>query len=261
MVVASLEQMQNSDKTGEVASWLQAADPSVNYNRAVRAHHPGTGEWLLRSTQFRKWKEQSNSFLWLHGLSGSGKTILSATIIHHLGNEHSSSALYFYFDFSDRKKQQFEDMLRSLLLQLYHGSSLARTTIDALVDSCRHGTEQPSLKQLGDTLQTVLEKSVDTRIILDALDEGQSPSELVQWCRAMYNSETIKVRLFITSRTQVLVWPNEEQIISVGLESVKGDINLYTRRRLYSGEFAHWENQPMLKDEVATTISGKAGGM
>jgi hypothetical protein len=253
--------MKSSDKTGAIIPWLKAADSSVNYNRAIRAHHPGTGELLLSTTQFQEWREQSNSFLWLHGLSGCGKTILSAAIVHHLRHEHNSSAIYFYFDFSDLKKQHFEDMLRSLLLQLYHGSSVARTIIATLFDTCSHGTEQPSLKQLGETLESVLKKSVDTSIVLDALDEGQSPSELVQWCRAMYNSETIKVRLLITSRTQVVVWPNEEHIISLGLESVEGDIKLYTRRRLHSGEFANWASQPTLKDEVETTISEKAEGM
>jgi hypothetical protein len=253
--------MESSDKTRAIIKWLKAADPSVNYNTAIQAHHPGTGAWFLGSTQFQRWKERPSSFLWLHGLSGCGKTILSAAIIQHLRDEHNSPTIYFYFDFSDPKKQHFEDMLRSLLLQLYHESLAARSIIDVLFESHSNGTRQPSRKQMEDTLELILEESDGTTIILDALDEGQSPSELVQWCRAIDSLKALKVRLLVTSRTQVVDLPDGNHVVSLGLESVSGDIKYYTRRRLCSGEFADWADQQPLRDEVETTIGEKAGGM
>jgi hypothetical protein len=261
IIVASLEQMRSSDKTRAIIPWLKAADSSVNYNTAIEAHDPGTGEWFLSSTQFRVWKDQPNSFLWLHGSSGCGKTILSAVVIQHLRDEHNCPVIYFYFDFSDPNKQHSEDMLRSLLLQLYYESPTARTVIDALFDSHSDGTRQPSMKELQVTLESVLEKSDDIGIILDALDEAQSPNELVQWCRTIDNLEALKVRLLVTSRTQIVDWPNEKLVVSLGLKDVSGDIKYYTRRRLRSEEFANWANQETLRDEVETAICEKAGGM
>lgn len=256
-----MDQIKASDKQRSITLWLKATDPSVNYNRAIRAHHPGTGEWLLGSTQFHNWKEQTNSFLWLHGLSGCGKTILSAAIIQHLLHEQQLPAIYFYFDFSDPDKRHFEDMLRSLLLQLYHRSEIAHSIVTTLYDSHRLGTIQPSTRRLEDTLSAVLEQCGSVRIVLDALDEAHRPIEMVQWCRSIYNSEALNVRLLVTSQTQVVKWSLEEHVISFGLESISDDIKYYTRRRLHSEEFENWESQKTLRDEVETTICEKAGGM
>jgi hypothetical protein len=252
--------MKSSDKTRAIIPWLKAADPSVNYNRAIRAHDPGTGGWFLGSTQFQDRKEQPNSFLWLHGFSGCGKTILSSAITQHLRDEHKSRVIYFYFDFSDPNKQHFDDMLRSLLLQLYHESLAARSIIDVLFDSHSNGTRQPSTRQLEATLESVLGKSDGTRIILDALDEAQSPCEIVQWCRTIDSHGILEARLLVTSRTQVVNWPNEELVVSLGLQSVSEDIKHYTRRRLHSEEFANWAKQQVLRDEVEAKIGEKAGG-
>jgi hypothetical protein len=256
-----LAEIKSSDKTRAIILWLKATDPSANFNRAIQVHHPGTGQWFLGSSLFQEWKERHSSFLWLHGLSGCGKTILSAAIIQQLRNEKASSTIYFYFDFSDPNKQHFEDMLRSLLLQLYHESPIARIIVNALFDSHSNGTQQLGTKQMEDTLKSVLERSESSTIIIDALDEAKLPGELVQWCQVMYSSETLKVRLLVTSRTQIVDWPNKLHLVSLRPESVSGDIKYYTRRRLHSREFAKWTNQQALRDEVETTIGEKAGGM
>ena len=259
--MVSLEQMTSSDKMRSIILWLKATDPSVNYNRAIRAHHPGTGKWFLDSIQFQGWKNQSNSFLCLHGLSGCGKTILSAAIIQHLRDQRGPPILYFYFDFSDPNKQHFEDMLRSLLSQLYHESPVARTVINALFDSHSNGTQQLIMEQMKDTLVSILERSEHATIVIDALDEAEKPRELVQWCQAIYNSQTFKVRLLVTSRTQLPDWSDKTHVACLGLERVNEDVKYYTRHRLYSREFENWASQDTLRDEVEATIVQRAGGM
>ncbi|KAG9852040.1 purine and uridine phosphorylase, partial [Aureobasidium melanogenum] len=261
-VAASLEIIKNSDQTRAVIRWLKATDPSVNYNKAIEAHLPGTGKWFLDSPQFQEWKEQTKSFLWLHGLTGCGKTILSAAIIQHLLSEQQHRpAVYFYFDFSNPDKQHFEDMLRSLLSQLFHKSPIAQSIITRLFDSHSGGSTQPSTRSLEETLATVLEQCNSVRIILDALDEAHRPIEVVQWCRNIYSPETLNVRLLVTSRTPVVNWTFEKHVIPFGLKSVSEDVKYYTWRRLHSKEFEHWDSQEILRDEVESTICEKAEGM
>jgi hypothetical protein len=163
--------------------------------------------------------------------------------------------------YNDPKKQHFEDMLRSLLSQLYHESPKARSIVNKLFDSHSSGTRQPSTEQMEATLESVLEQSEHTSIVLDALDEAQSLSKIVRWCQAINSSKVLRVRMFVTSRTQVVNWSNKEHVISLGLESVSGDIKDYTRYRLNSGEFDSWASQQTLRDEVETTIGERAGGM
>lgn len=45
----------------------------------------GSGEWLLEKPEFLDWmKSSSSSILWLHGIPGSGKSMLVATVIEFL---------------------------------------------------------------------------------------------------------------------------------------------------------------------------------
>src|SRR2546423_9103116 len=103
----------------KIERWLSPPDPSTNYNRALQQRQKGTGLWFLQSDAFAKWKTQRNS-LWLYGIPGCGKTILSSTIIEDLKRTFPrQSLLYFYFDFNDTGKQTLESMVRSLISQLY----------------------------------------------------------------------------------------------------------------------------------------------
>ncbi|KIL58410.1 hypothetical protein M378DRAFT_170665 [Amanita muscaria Koide BX008] len=65
-----------SGKNGKYKMWLDPPDSSINHNSALRKRRSDTGSWLLRDSMYKDWQTMTNSFLWLHGLSGSGKTIL-----------------------------------------------------------------------------------------------------------------------------------------------------------------------------------------
>ena len=68
----------------KIERWLSPPDPSTNYNRALQQRQEGTGLWFLQSPMYIQWKTQQNSALWLYGIPGCGKTILSSTIIEDL---------------------------------------------------------------------------------------------------------------------------------------------------------------------------------
>ncbi|CAN9450612.1 unnamed protein product [Alternaria alternata] len=110
------------ERLGKICSWLSAPDPSTNYNKAHKQRQANTGLWLLESAKFSEWKERTASRLWLYGIPGCGKTILSSTIIENLlqycHDDTNIVTAYFYFDFNDTQKQDPELMLRSLLCQL-----------------------------------------------------------------------------------------------------------------------------------------------
>ena len=68
----------------KIERWLSPPNPSTNYNRALQQRQEGTGLWFLQSHVYTQWKIQRNSTLWLYGIPGCGKTILSSTIIEDL---------------------------------------------------------------------------------------------------------------------------------------------------------------------------------
>ena len=103
--------------------WLSAPDPSVNYHNALRTRHMNTGTWLLNNPVCLHWKAAAGPLLWLYGMPGCGKTILSSYVLHDvLANTQSDgkvAMLYFSFEFNEKAKQSHENMIRSLLTRLF----------------------------------------------------------------------------------------------------------------------------------------------
>lgn len=64
------------NKKNEIIRWLSPTDPTTNQAAARKKHEDQTGKWFTKGEEYSKWKENSNSFLWLHGIAGCGKTIL-----------------------------------------------------------------------------------------------------------------------------------------------------------------------------------------
>jgi hypothetical protein len=60
----------------KIFTWLYRTDPHVNHNAAIAARYAGTGLWFIDGDEHRQWENTPNSFLWLHGIPGSGKTVL-----------------------------------------------------------------------------------------------------------------------------------------------------------------------------------------
>jgi SpoVK/Ycf46/Vps4 family AAA+-type ATPase len=64
-------------KRHEIVKWLSPVDYRADQEIATKKHEDKTGEWFTKSYQYKKWTNEPNSFLWLYGIPGSGKTILS----------------------------------------------------------------------------------------------------------------------------------------------------------------------------------------
>src|SRR6266487_3475108 len=64
------------ERTSRVIEWYSVVDPSSNHVAAREKREPTTGTWLLESAEFVAWRNAPNSFLWLCGIPGCGKTVL-----------------------------------------------------------------------------------------------------------------------------------------------------------------------------------------
>ncbi|KAF2728404.1 HET-domain-containing protein, partial [Polyplosphaeria fusca] len=120
----------------KILRWLAAPDPSVNYQKAFKQRQQDTGLWFLESELYTNWRVDDASSIWLYGIPGCGKTILSSTvlqdILQHCDIKLGQVAAYFYFDFNDVKKQHADLMLRSLVCQLLQQSVEIPTGLDTL---------------------------------------------------------------------------------------------------------------------------------
>jgi hypothetical protein len=104
-----------AEKKMAIFRWLSPPNPSTNLQKGLKLRQADTGLWFLESEQYAEWKASPSSFIWLHGIPGCGKTILSSIVIEdvlqHCMDNPGKAAAYFYFDFKDLQKQSSELMM------------------------------------------------------------------------------------------------------------------------------------------------------
>lgn len=260
------------DRLDEVRRWVSAPDPSTNYHKAQKQRQAETGLWLLNSAQFENWKTAATSRLWLHGIPGCGKTILSSTIIEHLlqhcENDVRKVTVYFYFDFNDSQKQNPELMLRSLLRQLLQCLAVTHKDVDALFLSCKNGKKQPSLHELLDVMPKVMRQFAHVYIVLDALDECTQRSELMSMLESVIRWKLDMVHLLLTSRKERDIEMSleshikKDDVVSLQRDIVNEDISRYVQNRLHEDKaLAKWNKNAGIRQEIETALMSRAGGM
>ncbi|KAK7545178.1 uncharacterized protein J3D65DRAFT_664368 [Phyllosticta citribraziliensis] len=257
----------------KILSWLSAPDPSTNYRKALKQRHPGSGQWFIQSPTYSEWKTAPKSFLWLHGIPGCGKTILSSTIIEDLQVTNTlGKPLYFFFDFTENQKQGLENTVRSLIYQLYRESKDVREHLDHLHPDC-NGGKQPSTDSLSVALLNMVCAIGEVWIVLDALDEcgtrAQRPNGgLCAWIAALQSAPQANVHLLVTSRPehdiQTFIERHAQQqvVIRIQSELITDDIRAYVRGRVRQHDgLRRWWSRPRIQDEIETALLQKADGM
>jgi hypothetical protein len=252
--------------------WLSAPDPSINYRKAHRQRQAETGLWLLESAEFKAWEEDARSRLWLHGIPGCGKTVLSSTIVEdllrHCGNDCGKVIAYFYFDFKDAQKQEPEQMLRSLLDQLSQRSIRTFESIDTLYLNCENGRQIPSQEALLEVIPQVIRGFNQVFVVLDALDECTQRSELMHVLENLIERQLPNMHLLMTSRKERDIegsledYVSAENIICLQSDVVDRDIQRYVRQRLSDDKsLIKWRRDAASRQEIETALMRKARGM
>ncbi|KAK6531923.1 hypothetical protein TWF694_003087 [Orbilia ellipsospora] len=264
-----VKELKSQTRQAKLNDWLSPPDPSINYEKSLVQRQRGTGSWLLDGDAFEGWKTQGrSSFLWIYGNSGSGKTILSSTIIENLS---SYQPLYFFFDFSDAEKRTFENMIRALIKQLYYQGEENLLHLESLYSSHKNGNQQPSCQSLCETFFRIIEQTGETWIVLDALDEcrKEERKELLLWMNEIQvNPKYRNVHLLVTSRWEldiesgVLEFSHINYTISIQSDIIANDISAYVRWRVREGDgLKRWRSTPKFQDKIEKVIEERAGGM
>lgn len=286
----------------ELLQWLCDIDHTELYNSARRKHTDGTGEWLIdRSDEFRTWEERivSKSFLWLHGKgmygilviiisvynpfesanrssAGSGKSILSSSVIRHLQDRHKGNALnvlaYFYFSFSDIQKQKVDGMLSSLIRQISAHRPYIPRSVQSLGEYKNKGG-RPDTDTLIEALIASMQGFSAVYIILDALDEcpmlDGERKKLLNSLRHILKKAPDSLHILCTSRKEVDIdkamkpllfesWGTEVDL-SIRRQVLDHDISQYIDSILADSEYDTWPKD--IKAESRNALMEKADCM
>ncbi|KAL6907175.1 ankyrin repeat-containing domain protein [Trichoderma evansii] len=275
----AIQEAQDQEGRINLLKWLCDIDHTELYNSARHKHTNGTGEWLIyRREVFKTWEKStaSKSFLWLHGKAGSGKSVLSSSVIKHLQDQHKGNATnvlaYFYFSFSDSQKQKVDGMLSSLIKQI----SARRPHIPQAVQSLgeyKNDGGRPDTKTLMEALIASMQGFSAVYIIIDALDEcpmiDDERKKLLNSLRHILQVAPDSLHMFCTSRKEVDIdkairpllsesW-GEEVDLSDQVGVLNNDIAQYIDSILADADYDTWPKS--IKEETKIALMEKADGM
>jgi uncharacterized protein YukE len=273
---AVLDLIRTTQISSTIRDWLKAPDVTTNYNDACKFRHPRTGLWFVKGSQFSTWLVKANSFLWLNGFAGCGKSVLCSTAIQYtLRHRRSNPRIgiaFFFFTFSDDSKQDASAMLRALVLQLSSQLNDNHARLSRLYNRYRSAT--PPDQDLEDCLHQLLQAFEHVYIILDALDESPRTQNGKNIRRSVLEAlATIRkwsepgLHLLVTSReeTDILdalhddLYTLPDKIVSMKNVSVDSDIASFISGRLKDSrelrKFANYYSQ------IESSLAERAKGV
>ncbi|KAI0876953.1 hypothetical protein GGS24DRAFT_512713 [Hypoxylon argillaceum] len=276
------EEEQNTRQLQAICSWLRAneTDQQVIFDQvsSEASRHPGTCSWILTQATIACWlsNQTTNPFVWLQGNPGCGKSVIASQIVKFLRSQDSTVIPYFCTS-SYASSTQYDEVLKSLLLQMVRNSS----QMAAYVYGQYVGKKAASIVTLEQLLQLAatalsddLDHSRNVYVLIDGLDDLEAEKQKKflglmnrisrdNLCRP--NSASFKI--LIASRTTHLISQHlrKKTVASLSDEKEKltGAIARYAEQRLkaYRYQFAELYLQDTELADIARKVARKADGM
>jgi hypothetical protein len=146
------------------------------FRTTLRLRYPTTGIWLTENISFKKWLRGSNVHLWLNGISGAGKTVLSGLVIQRCMalTTAKRAVAFFYCDYRDKHSQDIVNILSSIATQLARQRDDVFQKLEDLHTALSDQNQlqrKPEEEELVSMLQEMFKSFDDVRIIVDGIDE------------------------------------------------------------------------------------------
>ncbi|KXG46054.1 NACHT nucleoside triphosphatase [Penicillium griseofulvum] len=266
-----VEQTSTFQISATIRDWLKAPDATIDHNAACEKRHTNTGLWLVNGQEFQKWLIEPNSFLWINGFAGCGKSVLCSTAVQAVrrmvrDRQHQPSIGigFFYFSFSDESKKDCSGMLRALLLQLSAQLEEGEKDLRALYESYEPGT--PPVKVLLNSLKQTISKFSVTYILIDALDESPRDDKreyVLDAVKKFRQWDLPTLHLLVTSRNELdirysLETPSCEDISMRNPETDMDIQNFISYELSNDPKLQRWKSR---HDDIREQLMDKAQGV
>ncbi|MCJ1377478.1 hypothetical protein MMC17_000573 [Xylographa soralifera] len=237
------------DQAEERRALLKWLDPNSinvedNLQEGLKNHHPGTGQWLFQSDCFKSWSRGPSSLLWIHGIPGSGKTVLA--------------------DSNKRTLQHFLAVGILQLLDQYPGYENETASMFR-----KYGNDAKNAISLDDQLTlfaTLAQKFLLVTMVVDALDECKELDKFVDGLKHLMAITKLTIRMLTTGRSDYSLEKSVGALAThrIALEqNIKNDINAFVtdevNSRIVSRKLKIRSHD--LKELVIHSLSQHANGM
>ena len=239
--------------------------PEDDFEYFMERWMEGSCEWILRNKSFKSWKESISPaphILWLRGLPGTGKSVLSAFIIQYL-RQIGVDCQFYFFRYGDQTRSPLNSFLRSLAYQIScHVPEYRRKLAKLSEDGFNfHKAESRMLwqKLFAQALfKTNLSKPLYW--VIDGLDESDSPSTLLNLLSSISSSSLPLRILFVSRKNQTLSMAFERLAASINTQYLSPDDSVQDLKIYVQKEMEFMRATPFFKDHVASTIMNMANG-
>ncbi|KAL9095457.1 MAG: hypothetical protein Q9165_002328 [Trypethelium subeluteriae] len=261
----------------DVVDWLHPIDFMADHRAARKRHEPGTGNWFLAGRRYEAWKAAPESFLWVNGNPGCGKTILASAIIEDLAayvkSQPNSTVLSFYFSFTDSQKQKYASFLMTLLAQLCQSRRQIPRCLQDLFKA--HRPLAASVDELDECLKLVMKDFANVYLVIDALDECRNEThhgdwdDMLYWLDGLSSLNMTNLHAMVTSRNEPEIhnlflplekpsvrWPS----LTITNQSNCGDVRTYVTNQI-DKDWRLKRLDSTVKEEIRRTLTNGAEGM
>ncbi|KAE8423305.1 hypothetical protein BDV36DRAFT_307716 [Aspergillus pseudocaelatus] len=254
----------NLDQQHKILTWLSDIQYSYTQNDHQNVRTDNTGDWLLSSGEYRKWKATPGKTLALYGPAGCGKSILCSTVIKDIekdcSNDPSSIFSYWYFQFNRNETQNVKNMTRSIIRQLIP-EEFPRSLVNLWKEHDRQNRDPDQ-----DEFLTVLDDVINSHtgdhvfLIFDALDEcpdneAYERNMLFQVLKDLIDKHGKKIHLLATSRYEENIRCHLEESLKIDLEDrMNDDVEAFVRDALDHGKLSRWEKVKGVNDQILAKL-------
>ncbi|KAF7672905.1 hypothetical protein GT037_008856 [Alternaria burnsii] len=259
----------NAERQKILDSFL-SVNPEDSFRTNTRIRHATTGFWLTGTDEFTKWMQGSNLHLWLSGIPGAGKTILSSLIIQQCLKQATDdrAVAFFYCDYKNTMSQDVVQILSSLASQLARQHESCFQLLKDYDNKLRPQHQlrrSPEVDELTDLLRKMSDHFEDVRLIVDGLDEcNEQAGAVASTLRSLGDGHAVISMCFLSRdeldiRTELEAPMFEHIEIAAHTEDVEHYVRSEIEERLKKKKLRLKSRE--LKDEIVHQLVTRAQGM
>ncbi|RBR11157.1 hypothetical protein FVER53590_01723 [Fusarium verticillioides] len=257
---------------------LSSFNFTSGFNSTRNKRHIGTAKWVFETPEFQKWVGIDGSpVLHVTGKIGSGKTVLSSSIVEKLSQVRPPQQFvsFFFVRFDDPLSLDADTILRSCVQQLISAINIDSLDQQIASELDRSLSEAKwslfSLESLSKLYLSAAQAIEHWFMVVDGLDEcnNDQQSRLLRFFQGLLtgNNTACNISILISSRetcTNAIrsTFPGSQRL-TTGLKSTSADIGSYVDDiiidKLSTGELVI--SDPNLLNEILETIASKEQGM
>jgi hypothetical protein len=261
-------------KRRKLLSALSTVNFAAQHRRRLSERHPGTCRWLLDNTDFKSWLNiETSSCFACYGIPGSGKTVLSASVIEELTPKLSSdkwASCYYYCDYSEVTTLNTTTIIGTLARQLLERGEIPEDMEELIESSFDETSSSSPLQIFLNILEKCLRMYSCCLLIVDGIDELPTESQitLLAAIGAMMKLDRINIKVLVSARSEendircALEGPNFYRV-ELAPELISADLRIFiedeVNSRIAGGRLVI--GNPDIKEEIVDALSYGAKDM